>query len=350
MRVRVHPADRTGCGHYRLIWPTEALRAEGHDVHLVDLRDSAQVAETALGQADVFVFQRPTNQVLRQLIEDLRQRGKTVVVDMDDDLTCVHPKNPAWHLLHPTRSPGNNWEHARAACEAASLVTVSTVELQNRYGRFGRSRVLRNCIPKHFLAVQRPEWRPVWGWAGSLHSHPDDVPILGAAATRLKRQGFTFRIVGDPAGCGRALGQSQDPPGSGLVPFEDWASALPQLTVGAAPLADTRFNRGKSWLKPLEYAAVGIPWVATGLYEYEALHQLGMGFTVSGRRSEGWYWAVHELLTNETAWDEASQACRAVAAQLTIEEHAWRWLETWEVAYQMDRGYMRPGLVTTVKR
>lgn len=349
MKVRVHPADEWGCGHYRIIWPAQALRAQGHDVDIVPPGADPGLAGTVIGsrvmdlhiaphaEADVYVFQRPTHVLHLQLVQLLRAAGRTVVVDMDDDLTCISPKNAVFHMLNPAQSPHNNWRHATEACAAASLVTVSTVELQRRYG-FARSRILRNCIPKAMLAVRGdPNAEPIWGWAGALGSHADDLPLLGAAVAALRRTGVGFMVVGPQEGTGRALGLSEDPPATGPVPIDQWAASIARLRVGAAPLGDTRFNRAKSWLKPLEYAAVGVPWVGSNLAEYRELAQLGAGQLV-GQRARDWTAAVRRLMTDDAAWVEASQRCRAVAARVTIEEHAWRWWETWEAARQLDLG------------
>lgn len=334
-------------GHYRLIWPAEVLRDQGYDVDVVRPGVASGIGGTMVNDelvsvhidsgadADVFVFQRPTNQVLVELIRILRQRGRTVVIDMDDDLTCIHPKNAAFSMLHPKLSPRNNWQHAQEACRIASLVTVSTPELQRKYGT-QRSRVLRNCIPARFLEIPRPDVELTWGWAGALHSHPDDLPLIGGAVAELNRLGYEFRIVGYTEGTGRALGLSSDPKGTGRVEFDDWASELSRLAVGVAPLTGTKFNVAKSHLKPLEYASLGVPWVGSDRAEYRALYNFGAGFVV-GDRTRDWVRTVRRLLDDDALRTEASEACRAVAAQLTIEQHAWRWMETWEFARELDR-------------
>ncbi len=120
MQVCVFPADKWGCGHYRLIWPAEALIAQGYDVRVVLPGEASGLhgswnnnrLEGVMidNDADVFVFQRPTSAALSQLIEHLVNDGRTVVVDMDDDLTNIHPDNLAFRLLHPKLSPINNWQ------------------------------------------------------------------------------------------------------------------------------------------------------------------------------------------------------------------------------------------------
>lgn len=332
-------------GHYRLIWPAQELQRQGYDVEIVmpgdpsglfAIRDGDRLRSVQVGRdADVYVFQRPTNVFLVQLMEHLINEGKTVVVDMDDDLTCIHPDNAAFAMLHPARSPKNNWHHAQRACRLATLVTVSTPELQTRFGK-ERSRVLRNCVPRRFTELERPlRDERIWGWPGAVHSHPDDVPILAGAVQQLRDN---FLVVGYPEGMGKALGLPEDPRATGRVEFQYWSQGLLNLDVGAAPLADSRFNRGKSYLKPLELASVGCPWVASDIGEYRVLHNLcpEAGVLVD-QRTRSWVKALKRFLTDDSAWQETSEAARSIARLLTFEEHAWHWAETWQLAHEVTQ-------------
>lgn len=350
MRVRVHPADTWGCGHYRMIWPTKVLQSRGHDVHIAagDTGGSGIGGRVMNGniveliikpeyEADVYVFQRTTSKHVMQMIKLLRQRGKTVVIDMDDDLSTIHPKNAAFDMLHPSR-PDGNWLHAAEACRHATLVTISTPNLARRYGG-RRARVLWNYVPESYLSVKPTVNREqrVWGWAGSLHSHPNDVPILRSICDNMRDH--PFKLVGNPQGMGHILGLREDPPGPGIVELNDWPqSIVDTLDVGVAPLADTEFNSSKSWLKPLEYSALGIPWVASGSVEYTRLANLIGGRIASSVRARHWTGHLRELLTNDRLYEEESQRLRSMAAEYTIEKHADEWWSTWVEAYEMDHG------------
>jgi glycosyltransferase involved in cell wall biosynthesis len=257
---------------------------------------------------------------------------------MDDDLSCVHPKNAAFGMMHPKLNPDSNWHWAAEACKAASMVTLSTPGLVDRYAAHGRYRVLTNCVPESYLSVPMVDHTQPrrWGWAGALFSHPDDVPLLGVTAATLEREGFDFRHVGSHEGMGRALGLQRDPDGPDVVPFEDWPAAIRgTFEVGVAPITDTRFNRSKSWLKPLEYAALGIPWVASDLHEYRRLARFIPGRLVKNRPKD-WTREVRRLLVDDEAWRETSEAVRAAAADFTFERHAERWLDTWNEAWLRD--------------
>lgn len=350
MRVYVFPADLSGCGSYRLIWPAQALRAQGHDVTVVipdqrtgdvglrgmqDQRGDL-VSVNVPPDADVMVFQRITMRQLAQAVPLIRAQGVAVVVDMDDDLTCIHPANIAWSAMHPTRGkPGHSWHNATQACVDATLVTVSTPALLKTYAPHGRGVVVENCVPERYLHVPHADSAAI-GWGGSTHSHPDDLQTVGTSVARLAREGHQVGVVGDGIGVRAALGLDAEPAASGVVSLEQWPTALAGLGVGVAPLAESRFNAGKSWLKPLEYAACGVPWVASPRAEYRRLHH-DYGIGVLADRPKDWYRHLKALAGDPSRRREMSEAGRAAAAHLTIEGNAWRWVDAWERAFRSQR-------------
>lgn len=355
MKVYVYPADLFGCGHYRMIWPAQVLRSEGHDVEIMFPNQQTN----AFGQkiaglravmegdrlvdvryptdADVMVFQRPTHKQLSQAVALLRERGVAVVIDMDDDLSSINPRNPAYAQVHPRneRVTGHSWHNAERACRDATMVTLSAPKLIDRYGAHGRHRVLHNYVPGAYLDVEHED-SAIVGWAGSVHSHPDDLQVTGPAMSRLIREGVSFLNVGTGTGVQDALGTTEKIESSGLVELDGWPAAVTRLGVGIAPLADTIFNAGKSWLKPLEYAAAGVPWVASPRAEYRRLHKLGMGLLA--QRPKDWYRQVRRLVNDETLRFEMSEAGREVVREhLVVEDNAWRWAEAWSEALEIQR-------------
>jgi hypothetical protein len=176
------------------------------------------------------------------------------------------------------------------------------------------------------------------GYAGSLHSHPDDVPVVGFAVERLVSEGVTFRVVGgEAAGFDRALGLAAEPSTTGPLDISDWPAAVARLGVGMAPLADTRFNEAKSRLKVLEMSALGVPWVASPRAEYRRFHEkTGVGFLA--RRPRDWYRHLRDLALDVDLRAEQSAAGRDACKNRTYEANAWRWMEAWERAVKIQRG------------
>jgi hypothetical protein len=247
----------------------------------------------------------------------------------------VHPSNPAFAGIHPKNTATHHsWQHLNFACREATLVTVSTPALLSMYASHGRGVVLNNYLPSAYDNLSHAD-SDLIGWPASYHSHPNDPDAMGGAIARIVRDGARFTMIGDSQGAGRALGLSADPPGGG-VPLDRWPGAVAALGVGVAPLADTRFNGAKSWLKPLEMCAAGVPWIASPRTEYRRLHARGAG--VLADRSRTWYRELRSLHGSVQRRTELSEAGREVARGLRLDDHAWRWAEAWQKALDTQRG------------
>jgi hypothetical protein len=349
VKVYVFPADLYGCGYYRLIWPAEQLKASGHDVVIVSPKQRGSHLKAATNQqgqiidvnyprdADVIVLQRITHSKLIDAIKIMRSRGVAIVIDMDDDLAAINPNNPAFRAMHPTMglSREHNWKNTQLACEAASWVTVSTPALWRRYAPHERGTVLENRVPESYLKIERTD-SDIVGWGGSTHSHPNDLQTMGPAIAALVREGVRFRLVGPGDGAREALGLDREPESTGPRDMHtEWMPALAELGIGVAPLEDTRFNAGKSWLKPLEYAAVGVVPVMSPRDEYRALNALGIGLLASKPRQ--WVTHVRALVRDPIMRRDMSQHARAMAALFTVENGAHLWWQAWEDAYRVER-------------
>ena len=266
----------------------------------------------------------------------IRSKGVAVVVDMDDDLTKIDPNNPAFYAMRSDSGDlRHNWRNAHQACLDATLVTVSTPALLPVYAPHGRGVVLDNCVPASYLQVPHTD-SATMGWPGSTHSHPFDVQEVGPAVARLLREGHTYRGVGPPDGLRQALGLEADPEVTGSVELNQWPTALAQLGIGLAPLADTAFNQAKSRLKIVELSSVGVPWVASPRAEYIRFQQrTGVGLLAA--RPKDWFRQLKRLITDPVLRADQSAAGRAAMAGETIEGNAWRWLDAWTSALRAQR-------------
>jgi hypothetical protein len=353
MRVLVMPADLGGCGHYRLVFAAEHLRSLGHDVHIqmpgdgqtgfdVYFDDDGNVTDfkLPLDDVDVLVMQRVSHDLHKEVIPLIRSRGIAVVIDMDDDLSTIHPANAAfWNYRTRSLTPFSA-KNAAYCCNVASLVTVSTRNLMGVYAKHGRGQVIDNYIPERYLYVwAQPGENPRFGWAGTLQSHPTDVQVVGRAVRNLVDAGHEFRIVGPAEEKIKAQFKLDAVPQcTGIVVMFNWAQALADnLDIGMAPLEPGMFNTSKSRLKLLEYCSVGIPYVGSPRAEYQRLNQqAGAGFLADTPKE--WERALKKLLTDDVLRKELGEKGKAFAATQTIELNSWRWLEAWERAMKIERG------------
>jgi hypothetical protein len=349
VKVYVYAADTGGCGYYRLIWPAMALAMQDHDVTVVlpKERDEGPYAVRGYIQrgeiidvdvpsdADVIVLQRVTHRFMSRAVPLIRKKGIAVVVDMDDDLGKVHPSNPAYAALHPSNGGEHSWLNADFACRHATLVTTSTIALRKTYAPLGNGAVLHNMIPRSMLSIpRRDEGR--FGWTGYLGSHPNDPQVMGHTVQQLVNEGFPFSMIGNPEGIAREMHiEESQLHTTGVVDTLAWGQALATLHVGLAPLSDTKFNRAKSWLKPLELAAVGVPCVMSPRAEYTRLHRLGVGVLASSPKE--WYAETKRLMTDDDWYAEVVKRSTEAVSELTIEENAFRWAEAWQSAWLLER-------------
>lgn len=324
MRICVVPSDSGGCGFYRLRWPAQALIDAGHDIVISD-GDEAQSLRA--DDFDVIVFQRPLRVKMLAHIENLQAAGIRVVVDVDDDFSSIPSNNIAFREYHPKSNPESNWHHLAKACRAADLVTVTTPALAAKYGA-GRAVILPNYVPSWYLDVQKqPNPEVTFGWSGWVHTHPNDLEITNGALADIPAP---FRVVGEEEGVAKRLGlESVTATGWSDIGGE-YQQNMANLDVGVVPLAENAFNRSKSWLKGLEFASLGVPFVASPSPEYERLTGLGAGLLAD--KPKRWKLFVRELVRDGALRREVSERGKEAARALTIEGNAWKWAEAWESA------------------
>jgi glycosyltransferase involved in cell wall biosynthesis len=215
------------------------------------------------------------------------------------------------------------------ACAEADLVTVTTEALARRYGPHGRVAIIPNYFPESWLSIEKERDGNVVGWTGTIGTHHGDLPMThGGVASAISETGATFRVIGNSAFIKRDLGLDEEPD---HVEWQDWETyphEVARLDVGIAPLADTAFNRAKSGLKPLEYAALGVPSVVSPLPSYVTLAAEGIGILAKDR-SRDWRREVKRFLQDDHYREEMGALAREVATDYTIEANAWRFEEAW---------------------
>lgn len=352
MRVLVWPADQQGSGHYRLIWPGQALAGHGADVtvstegpsvlwdrewHGSSPPTTARVVGLAhKPDADVVVIQRPGRHHWAQIIPHLQAAGIRVVVDLDDDFEHIDPRNKAFAGYDPRTSPHHNHAWIRRAAQLADLTTVSTEALARRYAGTGRVTVLPNLVPASYLDVDvtRPE-TPTVTWTGSVETHPGDLEAAGGAIGRvLAASGAQLRVVGTGEGVGERLGVPQLT-ATGWLPLRHYPLAYAWAHVAVVPLADTVFNRAKSALKLAEAAALGVAAVASPTPDNQRLHRAGVGL-LAGNPGR-WQRHLTRLIRDVAFREDLAGHGRQVMAGHTYEGSCDRWADAWASTLQGRR-------------
>lgn len=337
------PADKSGCGLYRMMIPgREVAKSNDHQMYFgggvhgrVERDSNGNPTVTYLPplNVDVIVFQRPFDWIVQQCIPLAQAQGVAVVVELDDDVRRVDPMNFAKDKIDPRKSPLSNWKHVVEACRQADWVTVSTPALRS-YAPHGRVSVIPNTIPQSVLSVPpRPMHSPpVVSWAGAVTTHPRDLQEVGRGVRNaLDATGAKFQCIGSDDGVqvGLQLTDEQHYPATGWVDLPNYPQTVHDIAdVGIVPLAKTHFNEAKSWLKGLEMAGLGIPFVASPLPAYRELTAMGVGELAA--RPYEWTTKLTRLLTDDAYRQERVESARAVIAEkLTIDKVVDQWVDAW---------------------
>lgn len=342
MKVLGLAADSGGCGFYRLRAPAEEAAKlgvdvrieEGIDVSATKNADGLVEVQHIREDVDLIIFQRPLDNSMTAVMKQAKRQGIATIVEIDDDFSTVHTRNVA-HTAMTGKTAGNQW--VEQAASFADHVTISTPQLA-KYARHGRFSVLRNCVPDSIFVTTTPKSEQSWprvGWTGTVQTHPTDLQeTKGRVAEVLKTNGLPFNVVGDGEYVARNLGLASETPvyATGWVPLDMYYQYLYSFVdIGIVPLELSPFNQAKSYLKGLEYAALGIPFIASPTREYELLAVDGIG-KVANSPGE-WKKHLQRMIDRPSETERIARESRdRIEAEHTYSVNAPKWIEAWEKA------------------
>lgn len=328
MRVNSYTYEQSGSDLYRVKLPAQALKAQGLDIEYLNTGEEGR-------DADVLLFNRPASRTAVQTIIGLVHQGYAVVVDVDDLLGHVRPGHS---MFGPRATAADGW--LQWACREATLVTGTTQAVIDHYG-FGHGVVIPNYVPEWYLGIEHKEHdgpKRV-GWSGTVTSHPNDLQVTGGAVSKaLDACGADLAYIGpkeQAAQVKSALKFKRKAKVSGWFTLEDYPKALAQLDVGIVPLEDCTFNEGKSWLKGLEMAAVGVPFIASPTSQYRRLNEMGAGSLAL--RPNDWKRTLVRQLEDDGLRRALRAEYREAASRLTIERNCDRWADAFKEAARLRK-------------
>jgi glycosyltransferase involved in cell wall biosynthesis len=321
MRIAYLADPTTGNGYYRGTGPMTALARRGHEVRRLS-PDTKDPPVGAVHGVDVLLVHRYMEPWTLRLVEVAKESGAAVVWDNDDDMGSI-PKGTPTYRVHG----GRRWEQRLAGMRRifrhADLVTAPSSGLARRLGELGapHATVIENYVPDRFLAAtKRPHAGVEIGWIAGLEHRLDvDRLPIRAALQRLLDERAEVHVTTFGLGLGLRSDRYRH---LDVVPLMELAQQAAAFDVGIAPLADIDFNRARSSIKLKEYAAAGVPWLASPIGPYAGLGEKQGGRLVA---DDDWHAALSRLV--ERARERRKLAKRAAkwAAGETLGKNAVRW-------------------------
>jgi glycosyltransferase involved in cell wall biosynthesis len=362
VRVVFLANQRSANGLYRAVLPMTGLVQHGHDVRAVVPKAKGTFGQH-LADADVLLVHRYCDTPTQRLMRYARERGIAVVWDDDDDAgsnrgTTVYRQASAL-----------TWERRRADVNRvlglADVVTAPSAELAGRFSQRGAGSVavIENYVPSLFLKVRpEPHDGVTIGWvAGAEHDFDAEQLSIAAVLQRVLDARSDVRVVTMGLRLPIDSDRYEHDRGVKLVEFTadrrahggrtsnvhmqravpGLVNRIAQFDIAIAPLADAPFNRARSNVKLKEYAAAGVPWLASPTGPYA-----GMGEAQGGRLvpDDGWYDALLRLVDKPRERRKLAKRARKWVAEQTIEQNVERWEAVLDDAVA-HAGGARPALV-----
>jgi glycosyltransferase involved in cell wall biosynthesis len=307
-----------GSGHIRLINPLSHPSVADR----VALR-MVTPAEFLTLKPDILVVQRASAsnpEIARQIITHCRFHGIRLVLEIDDDLLNLHQKT------------GDDVSYADgflAALEMiarnADTVVVSSPPLADVMRQYNQKVV---CVPnvhdERIWLEKSPNGfvRPVKAAGNSIRilymgtkTHEHDLNLIQPAYDRIRDEygkKVELEIVGGVPDHIDGFARKVKPRGIGAnsdayCEFVSWFRQTNHWDFGIIPLELTPFNRKKSFIKFLDYAALGVPAICTDIEPYREVVRDGENGLLVANDTESWYRAMKRLIDSPELRDRLAE-------------------------------------------
>jgi glycosyltransferase involved in cell wall biosynthesis len=322
----------TPCAYIRLLQPLSHPEIGGdYDIVLADAEEALRY------RADVVVTQRFAmggQEAAEALIGHCREHGISLLYHLDDDLRRIPRDLPDAELIRPRT------KLVSRMVREADAVWVSTAALASALGSL-RADVLvhENGIDERLWLAGIPPVAPREGpvrvlFMGTM-THDADFAIVEAALARVKA------VFGDFVSID-LLGISSKPnlpewvnrlgmPVQATASYPGFVNWITQQhwDIGIAPLADTPFSRCKSALKALDYAAMGLPILASDNVAYRGSPADGQAGWLVPNDTDAWFVALARLVRDDTLRRQLAARAREAARGGTLAAQAVRRRAAW---------------------
>jgi glycosyltransferase involved in cell wall biosynthesis len=282
---------------YRSIGPMLTLGERGHDVRELDPADRSNWHEL-LRWCELLHVHRVCDGGVVELARAAKAAGAAVVWDDDDDVTRV-PRGTSGYRQAGGLKGVRRLKARRLLFEHVDLVTTPSAALADvfREGGAREVRVIENHVVDRMVRERAPRDRLRVGWvAGSEHRLDlEHVPVQDALRALLEARPDVHVTT---------IGVRLDLPPDRYahvapVPFPQLLRHVSSFEIGIAPLSPVlEINRARSNVKVKEYAAVGVPWLASPIGPYAGLGEKQGGRLVA---NDDWSSALDALIGNDRA-------------------------------------------------
>lgn len=327
MRLGAVYADRSVNALYRVVMPMMALQQRGHEVVAVIQQRGRRLPIEQLAGCDLVQIHRLfLTDDEDDTVQRLRRSGVLVSFDDDDDSSVAPDELEGIVEDGSLELARRDFGRLLVRAPEVDLVTTPSDLIADRFEAAGavNVQVIDNHLFDEWGRVRaRGHAGTVVGWHACAE-HRLDADLLGIAAPlkRLLDAHPEVRVVTIGVDLGIEHERYVCEPS---VQFDQLTQRLADFDIGIAPLASIPFSCARSNVKVREFAAAGVPWLASDAPPYQGLGRAEGGRLVG---DDEWYGALDELIRSPRERSTLARQARAWAARETIEKMAEVWEET----------------------
>lgn len=337
------PLQPNGCAWYRCLLPMKELEKYGWRVGMGFPQINDQYGfgvvlgdNKAVHGWNIVVLKLIMLGDVADAIPAAQSVGQKIVVDVDDFFEELATTNRAYETTDPKRDPKNNRQHYLRTIEMADAVITSTPFLYDYYSKKRKNVFLvRNGIDIGRWTRRKDKAMrvPTIGWVGATPWRSGDLeqlnPFLGPY---LKQKGLKFHHSGHTVNAPLAATQlgvnvnfvSTAP----MRSIAEYPLMFKDIDIGIVPLNNIPFNQAKSFIKGLEYAAAGVPFIASPSEEYVYLEEEMVGRIA--RNKDEWLGHFDELLDPKVRKDDIELNYEIVKEKFTMTSRGEDWDQVME--------------------
>lgn len=236
---------------------------------------------------DIVVMQRYMHQDALRDMKEARKNGQIIINDIDDWYWGLSPLNAAYRLSDPKNNPSENIDHYQQMVINSSGVITSTPFLTEKMSKWNRNVVMHQNYVQMSIFKKRDHLRhdsgmPVVGWMGSTSHRSGDLHILRGLSGQISKMATWHHtghidVIGVPKFWDEIRVEAGSVTTTPFLPPTELGKGV-NFDIGLVPLTSIPFNNAKSWIKGIEYAAAGVPFIASSSDEYKRLYnEYGIG-------------------------------------------------------------------------
>jgi GT2 family glycosyltransferase/2-polyprenyl-3-methyl-5-hydroxy-6-metoxy-1,4-benzoquinol methylase len=323
-RVLAHPADRFGCGEYRIVAPMRALNEDARIMGW-DTGNYLTPPELFRMEPDVILLQRQVDPHQLEFIERyIRHSQAFRVYEIDDLITNIPIRSIRKKHFVEQKDLHKRFRKGISLCHR---FIVSTDFLAEEYRGYCEDIVVvQNYIERARWGELKPErmHRPKArvGWAGSVTHDGDLAVIFDVVKATAKEVDWVFFGM-----CPEEIRPYVAEFHAGVA-LKDYPAKLASLDLdlAVAPLEDVPFNHGKSHLRLLEYGVLGYPVICSDLTPYRGDYPV----TRVQSRFKDWVEAIRSHIADRDELARRGDALRDyINAHWILEDHLDIWQRAW---------------------